>query len=495
MRLVYTPHSTFAEQSGWQQQKAVKNMKTVFVSIVIALVLIPFALPIFAADHILITEVCVDPSDGEFVEIFNPTPSAIDLGNYYLTDAIFSNGDYYNIVDGTAERGGDFYDWNARFPEGLVIESGATVVVSIQTAEEFLSIYGFYPDVEVTASPNSVPNMREAFSGSIAGFGLNSLTGSGEVIILYFWDQASDNVKDVDYVLWGDGAEAVDKTGIATDGPDADEVPTAFEPDIEGGRQDVVSPAGHASGSSFQRVSMEEGDEVKTGGNGITGNNETSENLSETWITDTVTPGVNAYGPPQVVSAESINPTAVKLVYSKKVTAESAENTANYDISGDGLQIYSATLTEDSTEVTLETSAQSPLREYVLIIGNIEDTGDPPNIILEGTQVSFLGFNTLKPVELELSAGVFYPNILEDLEVTYTAEQGRRVLIRVFDMQGREAARLLEGQSRGRASFTWDGRDDLREFLEPGAYICHIEVMDDGRSDAVPLVVGTRLGD
>jgi hypothetical protein len=335
--------------------------------------------------------------------------------------------------------------------------------------------------------------MRGAFSGSIAGFGLNSFTDAGEVAILYYWDQMSDNVRDVDYVLWGDGAEAVDKTGISTDGPDADDLATEFEPDIEGDRQDVVSSGAHTSGNSFQRVSMEEGDEVKTGGNGITGNNETSENLSETWITDIATPGVNAYGPPRVSSIESTSPTSVEIVYSKKVTAQSAENVSNYSVVQGVLTIFVATLSRDSTRVALETSNQDPLQGYVLSISGIADTGDPPNVILEGTEVSFLGYNTLKPVEISIPTGVFCPNVFETLELTYTAQQGKQVLIRVFDMEGREAARLLEGPSRGKASFTWDGRDELKEFLEPGAYICHIEVVEDGRTDAVPLVIGTEL--
>ena len=37
-------------------------------------------------DHVIFTEVVLTPSDGEYVEISNPSESVVDLTNYYLTD-------------------------------------------------------------------------------------------------------------------------------------------------------------------------------------------------------------------------------------------------------------------------------------------------------------------------------------------------------------------------------------------------------------------------
>ena len=49
------------------------------------------AAPAVAADdHLLMTEIVVTPTEGEFVEIHNPTASAIDLTDYYFTDATFA---------------------------------------------------------------------------------------------------------------------------------------------------------------------------------------------------------------------------------------------------------------------------------------------------------------------------------------------------------------------------------------------------------------------
>ena len=58
------------------------------------------AAPAAVADHVVISEVVsletTDPRPGrpkcsDYVEIHNPTAAAIDLGQYYLTDATFEN--------------------------------------------------------------------------------------------------------------------------------------------------------------------------------------------------------------------------------------------------------------------------------------------------------------------------------------------------------------------------------------------------------------------
>ncbi|MCP3999011.1 MAG: lamin tail domain-containing protein, partial [bacterium] len=52
-----------------------------------------------AADHLVLSEIAVTPSEGEFVEIHNPTSAVIDLTDVYLSDATYSPGGtfYYNV--------------------------------------------------------------------------------------------------------------------------------------------------------------------------------------------------------------------------------------------------------------------------------------------------------------------------------------------------------------------------------------------------------------
>lgn len=244
---------------------------------------------------LLLTELVVTPTGGEFIEIHNPGTEPVDLSNVYLTDATFAPGGafYYNIVTGSNAGGGGFADFHARFPEGAAIGGGEYQTIALAGSSEYAAAYGANPDYELfedASSPDDVPDMREALPGSINDQG--GLTNSGEVVVLYQWDGVSDLVTDLDYALWGDKDEAVDKTGVAIDGPDADSDPTEYAPDTPITNQDVIATGQHSSGQSFQRIDPTEGSELVDGGNGFGGTDETSENLSDTWSTGSPTPGV-----------------------------------------------------------------------------------------------------------------------------------------------------------------------------------------------------------
>ena len=251
-------------------------------------------------DHLLITEFVVTPTEEEFIEIYNPTSSTIDLSNYYLTDATNVNGGnyYYNIVTGDNYGGGSGYDFHARFPEVASIVPGEYQTIALNGDSAFFAIYGTYPTYEIAedgASGTDVPDMREAVPGSVQGL-TSGLTNGDEVIILYYWDGISDLVLDVDYVVYDNAGEvpdeAVDKTGIKIDGPDADTDSSTYLNDTPIPNQDLVSSP--ANGSSAQRMDFTEGNEIKIAGNGITGDDETSENLSLTWVIAGPTPN-NAF--------------------------------------------------------------------------------------------------------------------------------------------------------------------------------------------------------
>lgn len=250
-----------------------------------------------AADHLLISEIVVYPAAAEFVEIFNPTDNPIDLSDVYLTDATYAPGGvyYYKIVTGSDAGGGGFADFHARFPDGATIAPHEYQTVSLAGSDAFFAVFGENPTYELWedgAVPDGVPDMREAFSGSINNQG--TLTNNGEVVVLYQWDGATDLVEDLDYVLWGDKAEAVDKTGVAIDGPDAGSVTSSFLADTAVASQDIVAAIGHADGNSFTRTDRNEGVETSSGGNGATGHDETSEDLSATFAELAATPNGGA---------------------------------------------------------------------------------------------------------------------------------------------------------------------------------------------------------
>ena len=286
-------------------------------------------------DTLLLTEIVVTPTDGEFVEIHNPTGATIDLSDVYLTDATFAGGStyYYNLVTGTNAGGGGFTDFNARFPDSASIGAGEYQTVAMTGSDAFAAQYGFAPTYELFedgAGADAVPDMREAVPGSINGQG--GLTNGGEVVILYSWDGAADIVADLDYVVWGDKVEAVDKTGVATDGPDADSDVTAYLPDTAIAAQIPVATGAHAFGNSWQRDDLTEGNEIMAGGNGLTGHDETSEDLDVTWCEANPTPNAASICEPP------IEPDPVVI---NEILADPASGAAG-DANGDGVRNGSA---------------------------------------------------------------------------------------------------------------------------------------------------------
>jgi len=272
-------------------------MKTKYISLIFLL------LPLFSSADVgdlLITEISVTPTAGEFIEIHNSGATAVDLTNVYLTDATFAGGSiyYYQIVTG-AGGGGGFADFHARFPTGAMIAAGEYQTIALNGSSDFNTTYGVDPTYELyedAGTPDAIPDMLEARAGSIAGQGGLS---NGEVAVLYSWDGATDLVQDLDYVLWGDKVEAIDKSGVSIDGPDADMLASTYANDTAIASQAVISSSAHAGGMTWQRdVSLNEGIETQAGGNGFNSSDETSEDINNTFYEAVPTPNMAGTPPP-----------------------------------------------------------------------------------------------------------------------------------------------------------------------------------------------------
>ena len=258
---------------------------------------------------LLLSEIAVTPTAGEFIEIYNPNASAVDLTNVYITDATFSGGGtyYYNIVTGVNAGGGSFSDFLARFPSGSSIAPGEYQTIAISGSDNYAASYGMNPTYELyeDGAPDSVPNLLEGLPGSINGQG--GLTNSGEIVIMFYWDGMSDLVTDLDYVVWGDKAEAVDKSGVSIDGPDADSVPSTYANDTPIANQQSVAAGSHSNGDSFQRNDQSEGAEILNGGNGAGGHDETSEDLANTWCSSSQSVGMANNCGPEIIPISFIH--------------------------------------------------------------------------------------------------------------------------------------------------------------------------------------------
>ena len=229
-----------------------------------------------ASNHLLFNRITITPTNAEFVSIYNPTSSDIDLSNYYITDSVIDENLYYNLPTGanfwSESIGSTTTDFIAQFPS-ISVASNDSIVLSFHTSDLFESYYGYQPDISLmedmldlndsgTISCNWSPDCPD---------NSNLLHDNSEVLILFHWDQESDTVEDVDYFLWGSNNHAIDKSGVGS-----------YQNDTSIAEQDFIY--NHENDSTYIRIDLYEGEESQNGsGNGIFGDDETSEDLSSTW--------------------------------------------------------------------------------------------------------------------------------------------------------------------------------------------------------------------
>ena len=224
-----------------------------------------------AQDHLLLTEITLAPDSGEFIEIYNPTANSISLDNYYLAD----NANYALIAGGTMNVISS--DFVVKFPAGHNILPNQVVVVAMK-GDYFSNYYGVGPDFEIINQSGSIVDMDTIKTGSNP-----TLTNGGEGIVLFYWDGVSDLVSDVDIINAGvptSTNQITPKTGLMVNNstylPDAGTMP--------------LQASAPAIGFSTKRIMPEGNNETLTGGNGITGNDETTENILVTWDTSGIAP-------------------------------------------------------------------------------------------------------------------------------------------------------------------------------------------------------------
>lgn len=235
---------------------------------------------------LLLSEAVFGPPGAAFFEIHNPSATAVALDGVYVADY----ADYYLITQSTAPP--ESTDFRARFPTGAMIAAGERVVVSVASATDFESAYGFAPDYDFDDTDAGAPAMLGEL-GATARLG-----GSQEMLVLFHWDGASDLVGDIDYLVWGNTSAAMDKSnvtvGAETYAPETATVAQSAAP----------SPP---SNQAVARCLYGEGGEATSGGNGLSGADETSEDYTQTWAVLDPTPG-SANACPFLAAVSPVDP-------------------------------------------------------------------------------------------------------------------------------------------------------------------------------------------
>ena len=486
------------------------------------------------ADHLLLTRVVTQPDAAESFSIYNPTDSPIDLTNYYICD----DEEYYKMqTEGDLSPSSSTSGFTAQFPP-ITIESGDTlnIILNVNGTE----YYGeeFIPDIIMYGAENN--SMLDTEPGSI-GFSTGKLDDASDLLILFYWDTDSESlIEDIDYFLWGAYQTPINKTGISTYQNDTTiESQLFFETEAE-------------TYYAYSRIGTDEVDEIQTGGNGINGHNETSENFRKSWeiielfnlgCTDSDAPNFDASAEiddgscfiPFIDVLNDLydcnassngycdsNPTCpvVKLqgmivdyfdvtVYGgpHAITIEDEEGyrveatiwPSEWDIAADDTSNY--LITPPFNKYLME--FQGSVFEYegdkqILICGPEDFT-----VVKSFDQEGFFTKDDSAIVQISPAPFVLLPTFGETLNFSYFFPNKSRVIIRIYDLSGRFITSLVDkyypnagNVVREEDSSAWDGRDHLGQIVSPGTYIMHMEVMNpltgETQTDAAPIVVGVK---
>jgi len=461
------------------------------------------------ADHLIFTQVVIEPTGAEMVIISNPTGFAVDLSDYYLTDASKSSTDpprfYYNLPSGEDYWSGDLSDFIVRFPE-MTLGAGASLYLSLHDEFMFASEYGYAPDLSLQE------DMRAVTEGEIdIPFSVNiGILDSQEMLMLFHWDGVSDTVQDVDYFLWGNNNPlfAVDKTDVP-----------GYLPDTAVADQVFLSTA--YSGMIYRRLSNDETGEVTSSGNGITGHNETSELFTDSWravYNPTVLTNIGDILNGNVAIGANIVVQGLVMSFADK---RSSGGPQVADIEDDEGNRVSLILFNEwdvpSSEVWYLFSPYDP-SEYVIQVAGVLDYYEANNQwqVTEWTPGSILEYAVYHPEgdlvadesitkpSIDPAPYVIIPSLGERLDFSYSFPAQSRVIVRLYDAAGRYTTTLVDRYydlagtvDRGEDRSDWDGRDHLGQIVPPGTYYMHIEASDfsggNTSTDVAPVVVGVRF--
>jgi len=504
------------------------------------------------ADHLLLSQIVVNPDEAESISIVNPTDEIINLSDYYICD----DKDYYQMqTDDDLSPSHFINGFTAQFPD-IVINPNDTLLLVLN--EDYASFYtDITPDLFLFDWDNS---MLETEDGSFGNSASAKLDDDNESIILFKWSgNTGDNIEDIDYFIWGGIQGAIDKTDA---GDYLNDTPAENQMYFE---------ETHGDYYAFSRISsLEEIDEIVTGGNGIIGHDETSENFRESWeIIPVVEIGcmdseAENYNPNATIDDGSCyNITSIdKIVFNcDEELGESLTCDGSYNLSSesaDGCPLYEETITTtglivdyfditpfggphsftiqddfdnliafviwpesseyqdgfDITQSEINYITQAPFGTYEVIVtgvlGAYCDDDELLNIYNEWQltveyeeNIAVIVHEIVIPEDLrfEVDPYPFVPSRGQEISYTYSIPNGYRCVIRIFDISGRFIDTRFEGVpvffDIPEKTETWDGRNQLGELSPPGVYLMHFEATEvsTGKSfeEIAPIVIGVPV--
>ncbi|MCK4359276.1 MAG: lamin tail domain-containing protein [Candidatus Cloacimonetes bacterium] len=100
---------------------------------------------------------------------------------------------------------------------------------------------------------------------------------------------------------------------------------------------------------------------------------------------------------------------------------------------------------------------------------------------------------------LKVPPRTFCPALNEKFEIQVHSRKDDKIILRLYNSEGKLVYTFFNKLSNGSESFEWDGKDESWNTLPPGLYICHLEVIDRNtgktKTEVVPIVIAVPLKD
>ena len=486
------------------------------------------------ADHLIFSRITIKPTEAEMIAIYNPLEESINLSNYYLTDADkpTSSKYYYNLPTGQdywSESVSDFY---VKFPN-INISAKDTLYIGLHESDDFNDYYNFEPDLSLwddalLGRMESVNNEDTyPFNASF-----NVLGDNYEMLMMFYWDGDSEStIQDIDYFIWGDTTFAVNKTGV--DGyVDDTSLLTQYDNLI----------AAHDENYTFIRTDLSTEVGEISPGNGYTNHDETSEVFNQSWES-ILNPNI-IFGCTNA-NASNYNPEATTddgscITITHTIEEIITGTNVGYNATILGLVVGFEDIRPSGGPQVLVLQDEGGFQIDAVIwdwdvatsdIGYMVDPYDPSEYVVAATggvdtyngnwqfeiaaatdviefdiyhpQGNLIEDETIQSAKIYTAPYVIIPSIGERLDFKYSFPSNSRVVIRIFDLNGRFITSLVDRYyetggvvEHSEDNADWDGTNHLGQIVDPGTYLIHIEAFNfqSGKTsvDVAPITVGVN---
>ena len=497
------------------------------------------------ADHLLLSRIVTQggpdsaPDAGESFSIYNPTSNSINLKNYYICD----DENYYKMqTEDDLAPSNSIFGFTAKFPD---IEIASKDTLTIVFHENYNDYYddSFTPDlVMYTGQPNSlIETTANSFGSSLNGLNGGKLENTSELLILFYWDGNENSlIQDVDYFIWGNYHNKIDKSELDN-----------YNNDTDSNSQFIFEEEAK-NYYAYARLGDIETDEIESNGNGITGNDETSENLSESWsIIEMFNLGCTEPDAPNYDESAIYDDGSCYMNFKNVIDdlydcnlssqgyCDSDPSCPEVLLKGIIVDYFDITIYGGPHAITLEDEngyrleitiwpdqwdiasdieakylISAPYNRYLMEAkGSVFEYNGEKQVLIcsqddffvleSWDQYGIYKEGDFKTTKISPAPYVIIPTLGETLDFNYSFTGNSRVIIRIIDISGRFITSLVDKYyisagtvTRDEQQSAWDGRDHLGQIVSPGTYILHIETLNpvtgETHTDAAPIVVGVK---